>query len=263
MEGTCQHDIAHMERTVLHEQRSHVSASLVQRRLNDRSFRTTFGVRLKVEQLGFQQHLLQQFINTRSFLCGNLLALVFTAPVFDEDVHVTQLLTNLIGVSTGFIHFVDSKHHRYARRLRVVDGLNRLWHDSIVGSDDDDGDIRHFRTTCTHSGKRSVTRGIEERDMLSVLQFDVISTDMLGDTTCLTGDDVRITDVVQERSFAVVNVTHDGDDRATRLHVFIVDHLVGINLLHHFSRYILGRKTELFGHEVDGLGIETLVDGNE
>lgn len=83
---------------------------------------------------------------------------------------------------------------------------------------------------------------------------------MLGDTTGLTGDDVSVTDVVEQRGLTVIDVTHDGDDWAARLDILLIDHLVGIDLVHHVGRYILGSEAELLGHEVDGLGIETLVD---
>ena len=42
---------------------------------------------------------------------------------------------------------------------------------------------------------------------------------MLGDATGFTGRDVGFANHVQQRSFAVVDVTHDGHDRRTRLHL--------------------------------------------
>ncbi len=258
--GAGQHDVAHMERTVLDEQRSYVAASLVERGLDDRTLGATLGIGLEVEHLGLQEHFLQQLVNAVTLLSRDLLALVLTAPVLDEDVHVGELLTDLIGVSTRLIHLVDSEYHRYAGRLGMVDRLDSLRHDGIVGRDDDDGYICHLGTTGTHSGKGRVTRRIEEGDMLAILELDVVGTDVLGDTTGLTGDDVSVTDVVEQRGLTVIDVTHDGDDWAARLDILLIDHLVGIDLVHHVGRYILGSEAELLGHEVDGLGIETLVD---
>lgn len=80
------------------------------------------------------------------------------------------MLTDLIGVSTRLIHLVDSEYHRYAGRLGMVDRLDSLRHDGIVGRDDDDGYICHLGTTGTHSGKGRVTRRIEEGDMLAILE---------------------------------------------------------------------------------------------
>ena len=263
VEGTCEDDVAHMQRTVLHEQRSYVAAAFVKRRLDDRTFGTTFRVRLEVEHLGLEQHFLEQLIHARSFLRGDLLALVFTAPVLNEDVHVTQLLADLIGVRAGFVDLVDGEDHRHTCGLRVVNRLDGLRHDGVVGSDDDDRDIRHFRTTCTHGREGRVTRSIEESDMLTVLEFDVVRTDVLGDTTGLTGDHIRVSDVVEERSLTVIDVSHDGDDRATGFHILLVDHFISVNLFYHVCGDVLGGETELLGYEVDGLGVEALVDGDE
>ena len=130
----------------------------------------------------------------------------------------------------------------------MVNRLDCLRHDSVVSCDDNDRDIRHFRSTCTHRREGRVTRSIQERDMLTILQLHVVCTDMLGDTSCLTGDHVGVTDVVQKRCLTVIDVTHDGDDRATRLHIFVMHHFIRINLFYHMRRHILGRETELLGH---------------
>ena len=71
-------------------------------------------------------------------------------------------------------------------------------HHRVVGSDDDDGDIRHLSTTGTHSGEGLMTRGVEERNLTTILQFHVIGTDMLRDTTSLTSNHVRVTDEVEQ-----------------------------------------------------------------
>ena len=42
---------------------------------------------------------------------------------------------------------------------------------------------------------------------------DLVGTDVLGDATGLAGHDVGVADVVEELGLAVVDVTHDGDDR--------------------------------------------------
>ncbi len=144
----------------------------------------------------------------------------------------------------------------------MVDGLDGLRHDSIVGSHNDDGDIRDLGTTRTHSGEGFVPRGVEESDVLSVLEFDVVSTDVLGDTARLAGDDVGVADMVEERGLTVVHVTHDGDDWAARYEVFVAYLLVGVDFLHHVCCHELGGVAELFCHEVDGLGVKTLVDAD-
>ena len=132
-------------------------------------------------------------------------------------------------------------------------------HDRVVGSDDDNRNIGNLSTTGTHSGKRLVTRGIEECNPTAVLKLNIISTDMLGNTTSLTSDNICLTDIVEERSLTVVNVTHHSNDRSTANEIILVI-LCLLNSLLYLSTYILGSESELLSNDVDCLSVETLVD---
>ena len=61
----------------------------------------------------------------------------------------------------------------------------------------------------------------------------------------------------------MVYVTHDGNDRAARLHIFVTDHFVRIDFLHHMSSHVLRLEAKLLRYEVDSLRVKTLVDRNE
>ena len=143
----------------------------------------------------------------------------------------------------------------------MVQRLDSLRHDVIVGSDNHNNDIGDLGTTGTHSGKRLVTRGIQEGDATAVGQLHVIGTDVLGDTTSLTGNDVRVADVVQQRGLTVVNVTHDGHNRRTLNEICGIVFLVADGL-GHLGTGILGLEAKLVGNNVDGLGVQTLVDAH-
>ena len=60
---------------------------------------------------------------------------------------------------------------------------------------------------------------------------------MLGDAAGLAGDDVGVADLVEQRGLAVVDVTHDGDDRGARrlqrlvVVVAVVEHRLQLELL--------------------------------
>ena len=62
-----------------------------------------------------------------------------------------------------------------------------------------------------------MTRRIEEGDLLAVLELHFVSADVLGDATRFSRDHVRLADVVEQGGLTVVDVTHHGDDRATRV----------------------------------------------
>ena len=187
---TGQYDIAHLERTVLHEYGSHVATALVEGRLDDGTCSTLVGVGLEVEHLGFEQHLLEKVFDTNTGLGRDVLRLVLTAPILYEEVHVGQLPLDLLGVGMGLINLVDGKHHRHACCLSVVDSLLGLGHHVVVGSHDDDGDVGHLGTTGTHGCKGLVTGSVKEGDATAILELHVVGTDVLCDTTSLTGNDV-------------------------------------------------------------------------
>ena len=185
--------------------------------------------------------------------------LVLTTPLFHEEVHRSQGSLDGIGVSTGFVDFVDGKDDGHTSSHCVVDGFLGLWHHVIVGSDDDDGDVGDLRTTSTHSGEGFVTWGVEEGDFATILELHVVSTDVLGDTTCLTSDDVGIADVVEKRSLTVVYVTHHSDNRRALEEIFFIVNLFYDGFLH-FGRDELSGETKFFSHHFDGFLVKTLVD---
>ncbi len=142
----------------------------------------------------------------------------------------------------------------------MIYGLNGLRHDGIVSSDNDNRNIRHLGTTRTHGGERFVPRGIEESDVLPVLQFHIVGTNVLRNTTGLTRNDIRIADMVEQRGFTVVDVSHDSDNRAARFDILLVQLLVRIKLLYDVGADIFSRETKFLGHDIDGLSVEALID---
>ena len=259
--GACQQDVAHAQGAVGAEDGGDVATTLVQRGLDDGACGLAVGVGLEVQHLGFEQHLLHEFGHAHAFLGADVLALVLAAPVLDEEVHLSEVLLDLLGVGSGLVYLVDGEDDGDPGSHGVVDGFLGLRHDVVVGSDDDDGDVGDLCTTGTHGGESLVARGVEEGDVASVLETYVVGTDVLCDATSLAGDDVGLADVVEQRSLTVVHVTHDGDDGGAGNEVSLI---VGF-LVHGFADVgtdVLGLESELVGHQVDGLLVHALVDAD-
>ena len=143
----------------------------------------------------------------------------------------------------------------------MVDSLDGLRHHIVVGSDDNDNDVGNLSTAGTHSGESLVAGSIEESDTAAIGEFHVVGTDVLSDTTCLTGNHIGIADVVEQRSFTMIDVTHYGDDRRTLDEVgFIV--LLFLDSLSHLGAHIFGFEAKFLGNNVYSFGIEALVDRN-
>src|SRR5665647_1386955 len=141
----------------------------------------------------------------------------------------------------------------------MVDGFNGLWHHIIVSCNDDDDNVGDFGTTGTHGGKGFVTRCIQEGDFTTVIQRNVISTDVLCDTTGFTGNNIGATNIIEQGSLTMVDVTHDRDNWRTRLQIFF-QILFNLNGFHNLGTHIFGLESEFISYEVDGFSIEALID---
>ncbi len=90
--------------------------------------------------------------------------------------------------------------------------------DEVVGGDDQDDDVRDLGATGTHGGKRLVTRGVDEGDLATV-DGDLGSADVLRDAAGLAAPDVGVADGVEQAGLTVVDMAHDGDHGRAGLEV--------------------------------------------
>ncbi len=106
----------------------------------------------------------------------------------------------------------------------MIDRFNRLRHHGVVSRHYQNGDVGCLGAAGTHRGESRVARGIDEGDQLTVF-LNLVSTDVLGDATGFTRNHIGVADRVEQRGLAVVDVTHDGDNRRPRYHfaVFVLD----------------------------------------
>ena len=145
----------------------------------------------------------------------------------------------------------------------MIDGFHRLRHNTIVGCYNNNSDICYFCSTSTHSRKGFMTRCIQESNTTAVRQLHIISTNMLSDTTRFTGNHIRITDIIQQRSLTMVNVSHHRNNRWTRNPIFFVIFIfICLDCFNYISTYIFRLETELFSNNINCFSIQTLVDRN-
>ena len=158
-----------------------------------------------------------------------------------------ELTAHLRRVGTLTVHLVDRDHDRHLGGERVVERLDRLRHHAVVGGHHQDGDVGRLGATGTHGGEGLVTRGVDEGDLALVavdLGGHLVGTDGLGDATGLAGDHVGLADRVEQLRLAVVDVTHDGDDRRTSLEVVLAALVLAeldVEALQQLAVLVLGR----------------------
>ena len=146
----------------------------------------------------------------------------------------------------------------------MADGLDGLRHDTVVRRDDQYSDIGGMSASGTHGRERLMSRGIQEDDLLSV-DLDFGSTDVLCDAAGLGFGDVGLTDGIQQGCLTVVNVSHNGDDRRSRLQI-------GLSVLEVFDAFFFliffffidiadgDLDPQFLSQQDDGIFVQVLVD---
>ena len=135
-----------------------------------------------------------------------------------------ELLTNLGRVGVGLVDLVDSNNDGHASGLGVVQSLDGLRHDAVVGRDNENRDVGGLGTTGTHGGKRFVARGVNEGDGAFdafVHGVNLVRTDVLRDSTGFASDNICLADAVEKARLSMVDVSHDGNDGGTNLKIFV------------------------------------------
>ena len=112
------------------------------------------------------------------------------AVVLDDDAVLGQLGLDALGVGVGLVDLVERDDDRHLGRPGVVDGLERLGHDAVVGGHDEDRDVGDPGAAGAHRGERLVAGRVEEDDAPAVL-VDLAGADVLGDAAALAGRDRR------------------------------------------------------------------------
>ena len=251
--------IAGMQRAVLHEQGRNRAAALIQLGLDDRAVRLAVRIGLEISHFSSQQHHFKQVFDTLAELGRDLAHDRVAAPLLGHDLVLGQLLKYTVRICARLVDLVDRHDDRHVCCLGMVDCLNGLRHDAVVCRNDQDRDIRDLCAARTHGGKRRMARGIEEGDLL-VIYLDAVRTDMLGDAAGLALGDLGLTDRIEQRGLAVVNVAHDDNDRIARLELLLavlalVKQLLldgDMDFLFDLAAHLL--RNDRSGVEVDDLG---------
>src|SRR3954453_239525 len=242
--------------------------------LDDPALRVLVRVRTQVERgVGRQHDGLEEPLDVEAGLGGHVDEHGVAAVLLGHQAVLAELAADLGRVGRGYVDLVDRHHDRHTGRLGVVQRLHGLRHHAVVGRDHQDGDVRRLGTASTHGGERLVTRGVDEGDpaLLAVdLRRHLVGADVLGDPTGLLRDHVGVADRVEELGLSVVDVTHDGDDRRTRLEVLLAALVLPeleVEGLQQLAVLVLGRDdldhvVELLAEQLEGGVVDRLGRGH-
>src|ERR671910_2249416 len=172
--------------------------------------------------LGQQQDRLQQVVEVRPRLRGDVDEHGLAAPLLGLEAELRHLRADAVGLRALLVDLVDRDEDRHLGGLRVVDRLARLRLHAVVGRHHDDRDVGDLRAAGAHRREGLVARRVEEGDDLVVGRVDLVGADVLRDAAGLARGHLRLADRVEQRRLAVVDVAHDGHDGGARLEVLVV-----------------------------------------
>jgi hypothetical protein len=104
---------------------------------------------------------------------------------FDDDLMLQQVGRTFSGLAPGLSILLIATMIGTLRRPGVVDRLDRLRHDAVVGRHHQDDDVRRLGAAGAHRREGGVARRVDEGDLLAVLQLDLIGADVLRDAAGL------------------------------------------------------------------------------
>ena len=139
-----------MQSTRLNEDCCDFTESLVEFCLDNRTASVAVGIGTKFFEFRTNEDLFKQFFNAHTCLCRHSYDGGFSAPFFGGYAVFGKLRKHSVGICARSVHLVESDDNRYVRLFCVADCFERLWHDAVVGSNDQNRNIRNLRTASTH-----------------------------------------------------------------------------------------------------------------
>ena len=266
--------VAGSKRAVLHQHGGHGSAAAIEFRFEHYACCGALRSRLEFGEIGDQADHFHQQVQIRFLLRRNVDEDRLAAPFFGHEAAIGELLLHAVGHRVGLIDLVDGNDDGNFGGVRVIDGFDRLRHDAVIGSDDEHDDVGRLRSARTHACERLVTWRIEEHNLAPeggrflVGDANFVGTDVLRDATSFAFGNVGEPDRVEQRGLAVVDVTHDGDDRRTRRNFdggFLSARSGGVDVFRSllFEADHVGLGAEEARHFAGEFGVERLVDRGE
>ena len=249
-----------MKGAVLHQNRGHRAAALIQFGFDHGPRHGPVRVGLQLQNIGLEQDHFQKLLQADLLLGRNLGKDRLAAPGLRHQAVLGERLFDPFRVGVGFVDFIDRHDQGHLGGFGVVDGLDGLGHDPVIGRHHEDDDIRHLRPAGAH-GREGLMAGRVQEDDPAVIHLDFVGSDVLGDASRFARRHVGLANRVQQRGLAVVHMPHDGDHRGPGNQVFRAL-FPFFNQIFDFQPGLFDLIAEIRGHQGCGLGVDGLIDGH-
>lgn len=163
---TADHGVANPQRTILNQYRGDRAAPFIEFCLDNNAAGIAIRIGLQLFHFGNQQNIFQQIIDTQLLLGRHGNHDGVTAVFFRNQSMLHEFLLDVIRICSGLIDLIDGYNNGNLGRFGMIDRLNRLGHNAVIGSHDKNRNIRNLGTACTHCRKRFMARCVKEYNFL-------------------------------------------------------------------------------------------------
>ena len=163
--GAGHDDVADAQRAALDQHGRDRTAAAIELGLDHGAFGRAVGIGLEVEQFGLQRDRLEQLVEVLALVLAETSTSSVSPPSdLDLDLVLQQFGAHALRLGVGLVDLVDRDDHRHLRRLGVVDRLDRLRHDAVIGRDHQHDDVGHLGAAGAHRGEGGVAGRVDEGD---------------------------------------------------------------------------------------------------
>ncbi len=163
--GAADDGVAGPKRALLDNDGRERAAADVHLGLDDDARDLGLRVRLQFKDVRLQKDHLQEVVDAGPLGRGDGNRDGFPAPVLRDDSALLHLRLHLVDIRALHVHLVHRDDDDHLCGPRVLEGLVRLRHETVVRRNHEDGDVGHRGTARPHLVERGVARRVEERDL--------------------------------------------------------------------------------------------------
>ncbi len=174
-----------MQRAALDQRRADRAASALELGLDDHALGGAIGIGGELQHLGLQRDRFEQLVEAGLLQRRDLDLQRIAAEALHHDLLAQQLGAHALRVGALLVDLVDGHDHRHAGGLGVIDGLDRLRLDAVIGGHHQHHDVGHLSAALAHGGEGLVARRVDEGDLVAERRHHLIGADMLGDAAGL------------------------------------------------------------------------------
>ena len=251
-------NIADTQRAALHQERTHHAAAAIDAGFDDHPVGVAIRVGGQFEDFRLQDDRFFKLVEVGFLHRGNFDRENFAAHFFGDDFVLQQLLADSVRVGVRAVDLVDGDDHGHVCGARMVDRLDRLRHDAVIGGDDQNDNVGDLGAARAHLRKRGMARRVDEGNACVVRKLHLIGADMLGDPAGFAGGDIGRPQRIQERRLAVIDMAHDGHHRWAGHQAASVIRFAFQADFHVRCAHPLHLVAELMHHQFGGIALDTL-----